>query len=154
VGLDGTDGAISFVFDTDASVANLLGSVDFFLCCDAVGGLSLSLVEAMMAGVPLLTTMTSATGSFLIQGCAVPIPTVTVVADEIDDPMARFMKLGCDVPTASGIRDAILAAVDLDDATCTTMTTACRQIADRNFGIAAFRAGLVRIEEFLGQRDR
>lgn len=147
---------ITVVFDTEAGsgVGDLLDSVDFFLWCDSHLGLSLPLVEAMMAGVPIVTTMTSPMGSFLTAGSAVPIATETVAVEESDEPMARFVRLTCDMPTETGIRDAILAAVDLDDPTRATMIAACRQIAERHFGLAAFQAGLVGIEDYLGRGRR
>jgi glycosyltransferase involved in cell wall biosynthesis len=145
------NGAVSLMFDTqdDASIATLLGAVDFFLCCGSAEGLPLPLIEAMLAGVPLVTTMGSGAQSFLTPGSAVPIATVSVAADEFDEPMAQFMRLTYDAATAEGVCDAIFAAVELDGTSRADMTRTCRDIADRHFGLAAFEAGLVRLEQYI-----
>jgi glycosyltransferase involved in cell wall biosynthesis len=130
-----------FGADGATAVAGLRAGADFLLCAAAVAGLHLPLAEAMLAGLPLVTTMTPGIASFLPQVAAVPIPTGRGTLDPEDEPIARFLPLTTHPPTAETIRDAVLAAVALDAAARSRMAAAA-QAAAAHFGLAAFRAGL------------
>jgi glycosyltransferase involved in cell wall biosynthesis len=149
--LSGSDDAISFAFDIpgNPSLPDLLRGADFFVCASPAEGLPLPLVQAVLAKVPLVTTMESGIGSILPHGSAVTIPTTRAAADEFDEPMARVMTLTCNRPTAEGICGSIMRALDLDDAARAEMTKACRQVAERRFGLSAFKAGLECLKNYV-----
>jgi glycosyltransferase involved in cell wall biosynthesis len=129
--------------------AELRASVDFFLCTDAAAGLRLPLVEAMLAGLPLVTTINSGTASFLPQEAAVLIRTERWTLDRDDEPIARFRSLTCYPPTAAAVRDAVLAAAALDDDTRSRMAAIARASAEHHFGFAAFKEALGQLGAFV-----
>jgi hypothetical protein len=147
--------AVSFEFDDQAEVGSdgLLNRAAFFLWGSAADGLPLALIRAMLAEVPLVTTLHSGTESILPAGSSVAIATTSAAAEDSDTAIARFMHLTCQPPAAEAVRDAILAALDLDDASLTAMTSTCRAVAEERFGLAAFQAGLARLEEHLRVRQ-
>jgi glycosyltransferase involved in cell wall biosynthesis len=122
---------------------------DFFLCADAAPGLPLPLVDAMLAGLPLVTTMAGGIGSVLPPEAAVTIVTQHQAFAGDDEPIGRFLALTCNAPTADTVQDAILVAASLNETARTRMAAAGREIAERHFGLAAFRQGLQRLGAFL-----
>jgi glycosyltransferase involved in cell wall biosynthesis len=141
------NGTISIV--TDVTVAGLLDAADFMLCGASHSGLHLPLVKAMLAGVPLVTTVNSGTASFLPPGAAVPIGTQPKTLDGDDEPIGRWMPLTANPPAAQSVCDAILVAASLDEAARLRMASAARAVAEHRFGLAAFEAGLVRLGAFI-----
>ena len=129
--------------------AELRASVDFFLCTDAAAGLRLPMVEAMLAGLPLVTTINAGTASFLPQEAAVPIRTERWTLDRNDEPIARFRPLTCHPSTAAAVRDAVLAAAALDDDTRSRMAAIARASAEHHFGFAAFKEALGQLGAFV-----
>jgi hypothetical protein len=121
--------------------AALHASADFFLCADAAAGLPLPLVEAMLAGLPLVTTVNAGVASFLPKEAVVPIATERGTVDRTDEAIARFFPLTCHRPTAEAVCDAVLAAAALGPAVRSRMAANGREIAERRFGLAAFKAG-------------
>ncbi len=149
---DGLDAAAGEPFVTRADrseLESLLGEADFFLCGAAASGLSLPLVQAMLAGVPLVTALSSGTASLLPEGAAVPIATRRDTVGADDEPIGRFMPLTCHPPTAEGVRDAVLAAAGLDAASRARLAALARESAERRFGTPAFAAGLVELGDLL-----
>ena len=141
-----SDGAVSFTAGGRETPA------DFFLCASAAEGLPVPLVQAMLAGVPLVTTMSSGIGSFLVPGSAVAIETLRAAAHPDDEPMARRMRLTVNPPTAQAVRDAVLAAASLDGPARANMAATCRHLADRHFGLAAFQSGLAQLDRLVAGR--
>jgi glycosyltransferase involved in cell wall biosynthesis len=145
-----TDETISVLGGTGADGgAELRASVDFFLCADAAAGLRLPMVEAMLAGLPLVTTINSGTASFLPQEAAVLIRTERWTLDRDDEPIARFRSLTCYPPTAAAVRDAVLAAAALDDDARSRMAAIARASAEHHFGLAAFKKALGQLGSFV-----
>ena len=140
--------AVSFL-EPPADWTELLGSADFFLCDSPASGLHLPMVQAMLAGVPLVTTANSGIGSVLSPDAAIPIATHSAAADGEAEPVARHMHLTCNPATIEGVRDAILAAADLDALARAHMARIARGIAERKFGLAAFKAGLAGLGQFV-----
>ena len=140
------DKTIAFLGTGDAT---LYASADFFLCADAAPGLSLPLVAAMQAGLPLVTPLTAGIAAFLPPEAAVAIATEPAPLGLEDEPIARFLALTANPPTAAGLRDAVLAAAALDDDSRHRMAATGRAIAERHFGRAAFAAGLDRLGALL-----
>jgi glycosyltransferase involved in cell wall biosynthesis len=132
------------VFSADAAgaVAALRDSADVFLCAAAVAGLHLPLAAAMLAGLPLVTTMTPGIASILPPEAAVPIPTGRGTLDPEDEPIARFLPLTTHPPTAEAVRDAVLSAAALDAAARSRLAAAAQAAAEGQFGLARFKAGL------------
>jgi hypothetical protein len=132
------------VFGADAAgaVAALRDGADVFLCAAAVAGLHLPLAAAMLAGLPVVTTMTPGIAGFLPPEAAVPIPTALGTLDPEDEPIARFLPLTTHPPTAEAVAEAVGAAVALDAAARSRLAAAAQAAAARHFGLAAFEAGL------------
>ncbi len=141
--------AVSVV--SDAALPGLLDAADIVLSCHAAAGLFLPLVDAALAGVPLVTTMGAGTGSYLPPDAAVPIATEPDLLDGVGEPIGRFMPLTSNPPTAAAVRDAILMAVALDGATRARMVQTARAAAERHFGLTAFQTGLARLAGLLAQ---
>jgi len=131
------------------AAAGLYDSVDFFLCADAVAGLRLPLIDAMLAGIPLVTTRNTGIASFVAEEAAVPITTERTILDHADEPIARFLPLTGYPPTADAVRDAVLVAAALDDAVRSRMAVIGRETADRRFGLEAFKADLSALSAFV-----
>jgi hypothetical protein len=146
----GPDETISVIGADADDAMKRRSTADFFLCADAAAGLCLPLVEAMLAGITLVTTMNAGTASFLPAEAAVPIVTQPTPLGADDEPIARFMPLTSHAPTAAAVRDAVLAAAALDDAARFRMASLAREIAEHRFGIAAFRAGLSQLGTLIG----
>jgi glycosyltransferase involved in cell wall biosynthesis len=126
----------------------LYTSVDFFLYTGAATGLCLPLIDAMLAGVPLVTTLNTGIASFLPQEVVVPVATEPEILDHDDEPIARFLPLTSYPPTAAAVRDAVLAAAALDNTARSRMAVIGRENAKRRFGFAAFKAGLSALSAF------
>jgi len=103
------------------------------------------LVEAMRAGLPLVTTMTAGTASFLTTENAVPIATEPRVFADDGEPIGRFLSLTANPPTADAVRQAVLVAAALDRYARTRLAEAGREIAESLFGCTAFSRGLDRL---------
>lgn len=146
-GMKGMPSEILVVRDPldEDGLADLIGSADAYLCCSSAEGMNLPLITAMQAGVPIVATMNSATGSYLTPDAAIPIPTHPGIVDRSDDAIA---------PNPAAIRDAVLAAVSLDPATRARMVQAARDIAARSFGQDAFEAGLGRVRALVARSRR
>jgi glycosyltransferase involved in cell wall biosynthesis len=129
----------------DGTETRLRAGADFFLCADAAPGLHIPLVEAMWAGLPLVTTMTAGTASFLPAEAAVTIATERQTFAGDDEPISRFLPLTCHAPTADAVKDAVIAAASLDAAARAHLAKTGREIAERRFGLAAFRQGLTQL---------
>ena len=127
------------------AVAPHLAAADFFLCASSAAGLCLPLVEAMLAGVPLVTTLNAGTASVLPPEAVVAIVTRPETLGGDDEPIGRFMPLTANPPTAESVCNAVLAAADLDGAARSRMAATSQEIAGRRFGRAAFAAGLARL---------
>ena len=126
----------------------LYASADFFLCADAAPGLPLPLLDAMLAGMLPVATTNARIRSCLPQEAAVPISTGRTTLNGNDEPIARFLPLTADPPTATAIRDAVLAAA-LDDAARFRMVEIGQEAAERRFGLAAFEAGFSQLGAFI-----
>jgi hypothetical protein len=107
------------------------------------------MIEAMFAGVPLVTTMNAGIGSFLTGEAATPIQTMPAAAPADLEPIAAHMHLTHNPPTPDGLRDAILSAATLDATVRSSMAAMCWEIAENNFGSAAFETGLQRLGELI-----
>ena len=127
----------------------LYASADFFLCADAAPGLPLPLLDAMLAGMLPVATTNARIRSCLPQEAAVPISTRRATLNGNDEPIARFLSLTADPPTATAIRDAVLAAAALDDAARFRMVEIGQEAAERRFGLAAFEAGFSQLGAFI-----
>jgi glycosyltransferase involved in cell wall biosynthesis len=134
--------SISVIGGGEDETAMLYDSAAFFICADAAPGLSLPLIEAMLAGLPVVTTMTGGTGSFLRPEAAIPIATEPRIVAAEDEPIARFLDLTANAPTANAVRDAVLAAAALDDDARSRLARTGREISETQFGQAAFQSGL------------
>jgi glycosyltransferase involved in cell wall biosynthesis len=146
----GLEETISVIGLEGVAAAPLFDAADFFLCADAAPGLCVPLVEAMLAGLPLVTTMTAGTASFLTPEAEVPIATgPQALAVDDDEPIARFLPLTANPPTAETVRDAVLTAAALDEGARTRLADTGREIAERRFGRAAFKAGLGQLGAFI-----
>ncbi len=141
-GTPAPDEIISIV-DADA-LDELWATADFFLCADAAPGLHLPLAEAMLAGIPLVTTMNAGTASFLPPEAAVAVATRCEFSGG-DEPIGRWLALTSNPPTAEAVRDAIRAAAALDEAARRRMAAVGQEIAENRFGLAAFKAGVARL---------
>jgi hypothetical protein len=151
-GVAAPDEIISIV---DAGAANKLwATADFFLCADSAPGLHLPLVEAMLAGIPVVTTMNAGTASFLPPNAAVPVTTHSKPFDGDDEPIGCWLPLTSNPPTAESVRDAILSAVALDETARTRMAATGRAIAERRFGFAAFMAGVAQLDTFVSPAEQ
>jgi glycosyltransferase involved in cell wall biosynthesis len=137
-----------------AGLAALIGSADIYLCCSAAEGLNLPVIEAMLAGVPVVTTMISAMGSYLTPDSAIRIATRPEIADPSDNVLAPHLCIAWQAPISSAIRDAVLAAATLDPAARARMVGAARAIAARVFGQDAFEAGLGRLRALVSWAGR
>ncbi len=134
----------------DASgLAEALAAADFVLSANASAGLQLPLVEAMLAGIPLVTPMAGCAASFVPAAAAVPIATQRDPRGASGEPIGRLMALTGFAATAEAIRDAVLAAAALDAPVRRQMADAGRQAAEQRFGAAAFQAGLARLGQFV-----
>jgi glycosyltransferase involved in cell wall biosynthesis len=122
--------------------AELYAAVDFFLCADAAPGLPLPLLQAMQAGLPIVTTMTAGIATFLPPEAAIPIATGTGSLDREDEPIAGFLSLTTHPPSAASLCEAVLTAAGLDDDARLHMAATGREIVERQFGLAAFKSGL------------
>jgi glycosyltransferase involved in cell wall biosynthesis len=138
----GPDEIIAVFNGADRAAAGLRTSADFLLCADAAGGLRLPVVEAMLAGMPLVTTMNAGVASFLPQEAAVLIATKPGTLDRDDEPIAHFLPLTFNPPTAEAVRDAVLAAAALHADARSRMAAVGRESAERRFGLTAFKVGL------------
>jgi hypothetical protein len=143
------DKTISILGAGADSAAGLYAAADFFLCADAAPGLSLPLVQAMQAGLLLVTTMTRGIASFLPPEAAVLIATEPGILDREGEPITRFLALTTHPPTAATLRDAILVAAALDDNARFHIAAIGREIAERRFGLAAFKSGLGHLGAFV-----
>ncbi len=117
-------------------------SADFFLCADAAAGLHLPVAKAMLAGLPLVTTISAGIESFLPKEAAVRVATRRGVLPREDEPIARFLPLTTSPASAEAICSAILEAAALDHNARTRMAAVARQAAERRFGQAAFNSGM------------
>ena len=108
---DAEDASVS---DDGAELDRLLGEADFFLSADPATGFNLPLVQATLAGVPV-----------------VPIETQP-------GPI-----------TADTVRDAVLAAAELDAPSRAQMAACARDSAERRFSPAAFAARLAELHRLL-----
>ena len=120
--------------DASAEWQRLLSEADFFLCAAPATGLNLPLVQAMLAGVPLVTPLQSGTASLLPRQAAVPIEAQPGPSGSV---------------TADAVRDAVLAAAELDAASRARMAACARDSAERRFSLAAFAAGLTELHRLL-----
>ena len=123
--------------DAAAELDRLLGETDFFLSAAPAAGLDLPLVRAMLAGVPLVTPLHSGMTGLLPREAAMAIET-------------RPGTLGD--TTAHTVRDAVLAAAELDGLGRARMAAGARDSAERRFGPAAFAAGLTELHHMLASR--
>lgn len=145
------DDAVSFIAagSSAGSVADLLAQADFFLCASSAEGLWPPMIEAMLAGVPLVTTRSAGTGTFLPAAAAVDIQTVQASGGAELTPLGAHMALTHNPPTAETICDAILAAAALGPQARSRMVETCRDIVLRRFGRDAFETGLKQLAEFV-----
>jgi glycosyltransferase involved in cell wall biosynthesis len=125
-------------------------AADFLLCTHAACGLPVELVEAMLAGLPLVTPLHTGIASLLTPDMVVPIATESAEVSEAEEPLARFLPLTCHRPTAASVCEALLAAADLSDTRRRDLGAAGRRMAERRFGLAAFRAGLAALGPAIG----
>ncbi len=123
-------------------IEGLFDDADFFLQLDVASGLCLPLVQAMLDGVPLVTSRHSGTASFLPPEAAVTIETGEARYDGEDEPIARDLKLTCHPPLPGAVRDAVLAAAALDGAARAQKAMLARSLAGQRFGIDAFAANV------------
>ena len=114
----------------------------FFLSAHAAPGLHVPLVEAMAAGLVPVATLTAGTASFLPPEAAVPVEARADTLDGQGEPIGRFMPLTSNPPTAEAVKNAVLAAAALDEATRARIAALARDTAERRFGLAAFKEGL------------
>ena len=150
-----SDETVSIVSDDGgAGPEELLAGADFLLCAHAAAGLHLPLAAAMLAGVPVASTIGGGTASFLPPNAAAPIATRSDTLDGDGEPIGRFMPLTSDVASAESVRDAVLAAAASDEAARTRMAENARRAAERHFGMPAFEAALARLAERLPARPR
>nr|WP_321986242.1 hypothetical protein [uncultured Lichenicoccus sp.] len=138
------DETISIIGAGPEGEAGLYGATDFLLCADAAAGLHLPLVDALLAGVPPVTTLNAGTG-LLPREAAVAIATERPVPDRDDEPIGRFIELVTNPPTADAVRDAVLAAAALDHAARSRMAGIGRQAAGDRFSLSAFSAAMGRL---------
>jgi glycosyltransferase involved in cell wall biosynthesis len=143
------DKTISILGAGADSAAGLYAAADFFLCADAAPGLSLPLVQAMQAGLLLVTTMTRGIASFLPPEAAVLIATEPGILYREDEPIARFLPLTTHPPTAATVRDAILVAAALDGNARFHIAAIGQEIAERRFSLEAFKSGLGQLGIFV-----
>lgn len=129
--------------------AGLYAAADFFLCADAAPGLHLPLVRAMVAALPIVTTMTAGIEGLLPTNAAVPVATEPGTLDREDEPIARFLPLTTNPPTAATVCDAVLAAAALDDDARFRMAAIAQETAESRFGLLAFKAGLTQLRAFV-----
>lgn len=138
------------VINAGENAADLIwDSAEFFLCGDAAPGLCLPLAKAMLAGIPLVTTMTAGTASFLTAEAAVAIATEPQNPGAADEPIARFLDLTCHPPTASAVRDAVLTAAALDVGARAHLARTAKGIGQTKFGRVAFQSGLQRMSSVI-----
>jgi len=133
------------------TIARLHASADFFLCTNAAAGLDLPLIDAMLAGVPVVTTMEAGTASFVPAAAVVPIATECEKGDGDGEAIGLFMPLTSHPPSIASVRDAILAAASLDPAARSRLAIIGRANAERRFGLAAFREGLRELDRFVSR---
>ena len=141
--------SVSVVAEGGGELTGHFAAADFFLCASSAPGLCLPLVQAMLAGLPLVTTMNAGTASFLPPDAAVAVATRRETLNGDDEPIGRFMPLTANLPTADAVCNAVLAAAALDQAARSRMAVTGQEIAQRCFGLAAFKAGLVRLSTFV-----
>jgi glycosyltransferase involved in cell wall biosynthesis len=141
-----TDETIAILGAGADGAARLYSSANFFLCADAAAGLRPPLAQALQAGLPLVTPMTAGVARFLPPEAAVPIVTEPGILDRKDEPIASFISLTTNPPTAATLCDAVLAAAALDDDARFCMAAIGREIAERRFGLAAFQSGIGQLD--------
>lgn len=122
-----------------------LSSADFVLCGIASCGLPLTMVRAMLDGVPLIAPAEGVCAALAPPGATVPLATEPAAGSAEDEPIAAYMRLTWPQPTAEGVRDAILAAASLDADARNRMAATARERAERLFGMDAFQFGLGRL---------
>jgi hypothetical protein len=135
------DEAITLMFDLPGDPTQH-AAADFVLCTRAASGLPIELVEAMLAGVPIITPLHSGIASLLTSNVVIPVATEAAQATEDEEPCARLMPLTCHRPTAASLCHALLTAADLPDNARAALGAAVRRIAERRFSLAAFQTGL------------
>jgi hypothetical protein len=84
--------------------------------------------------------MTAGIATVLPPEAAVPIPAGTGSLDREDEPIARFLSLTTNPPTAATLCDAVLAAAALNDDARFRVAAIGREIAERRFSLAAFQS--------------
>lgn len=118
---------------------------DFFLCTHIAPGLYLPLAEAMLMGLPLVTTLSGGSASFLTSEAVIPIPTERHPLTVEDEPMVRYLPIAGQTPTTSAVRDAILTAAALGSPAWRQLSEYGRGLADKEFGMAAFQSRLLQL---------
>ncbi|WP_459678161.1 glycosyltransferase family protein [Acidisoma sp. 7E03] len=121
---------------------DLYHEADFFLCAHSAPGLFLPLAEAALAGLPLVTTLTGGTASFLAPEAIIPITTTNHVLSAEEEMIARFVPLTAHPPAEGAVRAAVLTADALAEIDRRRIAKAGQELAQACFGDAAFRLSL------------
>jgi glycosyltransferase involved in cell wall biosynthesis len=141
LGVAELDDAVTFEFDVPGDPIQHR-AVDFVLCTRAASGLPIELVEAMLAGVPVVTPLHSGISSVLTSNVVIPVSTEAALVTEDEEPIARFMPLTCHRPTPASLCQALLTASDLSDDARAGLGAAVRRIAESRFSLTVFQTGL------------
>jgi glycosyltransferase involved in cell wall biosynthesis len=136
----------------EAAMADLMSTASFYLSCSSVEGLNLPVIEAMLGGIPVVTTFNSAMGTYLNSDLAVEIPTRPDVMGAHGNALSDYMKFTHFPPNVDGIADAILHAADIGASRYEELSRRGREAAAARFGTEAFADDLGRLIEELAAR--
>lgn len=136
----------------EGAMAELVSTASFYLCCSSVEGLNLPIIEAMLGGTPVVTTLNSAMGTYLTGDLAVEIPTRPDVMGAHGNVLSDYMKFTHFPPDVDGIADAILKAAGMSASRYEELSRRGREAAAARFGVEAFATNLRQLVEELAAR--
>ena len=122
---------------------------DFFLWEGLPLGLPLPLIDAALAGMPLIAPGGAAATVDLGSAGFVRLATVSRPVEPMEEPVVQVMSLHLDVPNEDGICEALLAAASLNGEERASLARFARREIESRFGLGAFRAGLARLADQL-----
>ena len=131
---------ILFVGDylPEASLENLVGMADFYLCTSSAEGMNLPLISAMLLGKPIISTWCTAMQSYLTKNCAIEISTRPEVMSK-GHYLDGYLNVFHYPPLEGSISESIYLASKLSEADKGLMGRNAKESAELIFGSATFR---------------
>ena len=112
-------------------------------------GLPLPLIDAALAGLPLIVSEAAAAAVGLPSGTYIPLATRLHPVETIDEPVVQVLPLWHQAPDAEAVREAILMAASFDRKILAARAPCIQRAMHDYFGLEAFRSGLDRLTNYL-----